>query len=491
MKHTFTLFILFYVGIVCSQTITGKLLDENNNPIAFASIQIKNTGVISNVEGEFSLEIDKFEDDDIVNISFLGFEKLEIPIKNFTSKNYILIEEINKLTEIFISNKKLNLDEVLLKMNENLESNYSINNTTQLIFNRNSYYNKFKKFEFEITKSTLLTKKDLKELNKSIDYNINKNLNKTSKFYTESLSYMYFLKDNTKIKVLKATQLINKKEDISQEAIQKLFFNAIAGKLEKDATYKVKSGLIPVTDSLKFNMDTDKEMYKDSSNSKSKKKYYSSLINKYLFKGNSPLTFATNVKKYNYSLREISNYEDGFVYIIDFTPKASSAKFSGTMYINGYDFAIVKLDFEYANNRTGKGLNLKFLLGIKYKNNLWKTSVIYKKNLLGNYNLKFLKQAQGSYVYMSRPFKIKKNKANKLESKKLIKIDVLMELSTKDVIELFFIEENEISKSDINSFKEKEKYKIDYISKYTPEIWKGYNVLAPIQEIKNYDTGVE
>ncbi len=39
------------------------------------------------------------------------------------------------------------------------------------------------------------------------------------------------------------------------------------------------------------------------------------------------------------------------------------------------------------------------------------------------------------------------------------------------------------------NFKEKEEYNMELIPKCTPEIWKGYNVLSPVEAIKNYDTG--
>jgi hypothetical protein len=490
LNHLFTLVIAILITAnLFSQTIVGKIIDEQENPIAYASIQVAKKGVLSNEEGEFLINTNQFKKNDKVTISFLGFKKLELLVKELENKTYILKEELNELSEVFITNKKLSLDEILLKMKENLSSNYTDTPNKQQIFNRNTYFNKFKRFEFEIKKSTLLTKKELKKLNFSIDSLINNNLNKTSKYYTETLSNLVILKDSAKINVIKSTQLINKKEDVSQEAIQKLFFHAIAGNLDKDATYKVKSGLLPVTDSLKFEIDKNKDIYKDSTKSDYKKNYYKSLIKNYTFKKESPLTFVTNTKKYNYKLKGTIDYEDEFVYVVNFTPKSSSAKFSGTMYINGYDFAIVKLDFGFAKNRTGKGVNLKLLLGVKYKNNLWKSSVLYKKNALETYNLYFLKQEQGNYVYMSRPFKIKKNKASKAEAKKLIKLDVLMELSTKDKTELYFIDESNISNDDFNNFKENKKYKVEYISKYTPEIWKGYNVLSPVNEIKNYDTG--
>jgi len=54
---------------------------------------------------------------------------------------------------------------------------------------------------------------------------------------------------------------------------------------------------------------------------------------------------------------------------------------------------------------------------------------------------------------------------------------------------LFFIDTKEISNNSFTEIKKKEKYEIEYIKKYSSSIWKGYNVLSPVQEIKDYDTG--
>src|ERR1700761_5053341 len=62
MKVTipFILFILFSAGAFSQQVIiSGKITDEQNKPVPFASIYIKNTtkGTSANSEGEYSLQL--------------------------------------------------------------------------------------------------------------------------------------------------------------------------------------------------------------------------------------------------------------------------------------------------------------------------------------------------------------------------------------------------------------------------------------------------
>ncbi len=475
--------------LLSSQTLTGTIVDNESMPIPYASISIAKKGMLSNDEGVFSFDKKKFKPTDSIKISYLGYEQIKLIVKEFKSQTYTLQEKVNELSKVFISNKKLSIDDILLKITENLSDNYSNSFTKQQIFNRNSYSNTFKRFDFKFTKSTLLNKKQLKKANKSIDSIIKKNLSKTSTNFSEKLCELYIAKDSTKIKVIKSINLINKDEDLSQEALQKIFLTSVVGQLDKNATYKVKSGIFPVEDSLKIDVDFKNEMYKDSVKSYYTKRSLNGLINMYGFNKKSELDFVTEQKKYNYELKGITEYDDEMVYIIDFKPKKSSAKFKGTMYVNGYDFAIVKVDFKYGENRHGQSGNFKFLFGVKFREHTWNASVLYKKNSLDKYQLKFISQKRGSYAYIERPFKFKKNRASKAEAKKLIKLEILMEINGYSKTELFFIADEEITKKRFDSYSDDKKHKINYISKYNTGIWKNYNVLSPVNEIKNYNTG--
>ena len=487
----FTLFlavIFIFLFHSYSQTINGKLLDENNNPIAYASIQIKNTGVLSNEEGDFSVNIDKFNDDDIVNISFLGFEKLEIPLKDFSSKNYTLNEEINELSQVTVSTKKLSVNEIITKVVERIDSNYVNQPTEQQIFIRTSDYNKYKNFEFEFLKATLLSRKALKEVNKSLDNLIHNNLNKASKSHSEKIIKVLSFDDETKLEVLKSTILVNKKKDKSSEKFQSQLLEVIANHLEKDATYKVKSGILPVMDSLKIEENLANQLYKKEKKVSSLKTNITSKLQKFDIHNDKKYGFLHKQKKYNYKLKGIAKLDGEKIYIIGFSPRKSSALYQGILYINAYDFALVKTVFDFAPGKNFSK-NLKFLLGVKFAISQNKFEIIFKKNNDDQYFLKFAKQETSQYMFLNRSLKFTKNRADRSENKKMIKMEFLMEADTKTTTELLILNQNELSKANFKKFKEKEKYKLEYISRYTPDTWKGYNVLAPIQEIKDYDTG--
>ena len=99
------LFFLFGIISVFSQTkVSGHVFDENGEPVAYANVLFKGTteGTITNEEGRFYLESANTQQ--ILVLSFLGYETLEIPLEkrvNYDLK-YVLREEASSLDEIVI-----------------------------------------------------------------------------------------------------------------------------------------------------------------------------------------------------------------------------------------------------------------------------------------------------------------------------------------------------------------------------------------------------
>ncbi|MCK4346937.1 MAG: carboxypeptidase-like regulatory domain-containing protein [Bacteroidales bacterium] len=80
--------------------LSGRIVDsKTNQPVPFTTIVIKGeySGVISNMDGSFSLPIKGMEDESkIIRISCLGYETLEVPVRDFE------ISGINYTTNSFL-----------------------------------------------------------------------------------------------------------------------------------------------------------------------------------------------------------------------------------------------------------------------------------------------------------------------------------------------------------------------------------------------------
>ncbi|WP_455627893.1 carboxypeptidase-like regulatory domain-containing protein [Parabacteroides chinchillae] len=62
------------------KTISGKVVDENGEPIIGANIVVKGTtiGIITDINGEFTLQVPS--DQSILEISYIGYKSVEISV---------------------------------------------------------------------------------------------------------------------------------------------------------------------------------------------------------------------------------------------------------------------------------------------------------------------------------------------------------------------------------------------------------------------------
>ena len=103
MKNYILLFfcVLFQYA-QAQETISGKVVDKNNKPLEFALISWKDTeiGAEADAQGNFSLE---FIPDAILQISYVGFEVLEI--SSFPNKQNLIVtlKPEQALTELVIN----------------------------------------------------------------------------------------------------------------------------------------------------------------------------------------------------------------------------------------------------------------------------------------------------------------------------------------------------------------------------------------------------
>lgn len=108
-------------------TINGKVLDNNNHPLPYASIGItaKRIGTVTNKAGEFSIKLPHGCDNDTLLISFLGYQsrKLNIPAINKSEVlTIILMEEPMVLQEVIV--KPIDPVQLILTAISNIPKNY-------------------------------------------------------------------------------------------------------------------------------------------------------------------------------------------------------------------------------------------------------------------------------------------------------------------------------------------------------------------------------
>lgn len=152
MKNKVKFLLLFLLVSVFSwgQTkVSGKIIDENNLEVPFASVYFKNStdGVIANESGKFYLESTKTYTTLVV--SFVGYKTLEIPLEGKTNLDLkVVLQNDNTLDEVKIyagkTSKKNNpaLD-ILRKIWERKRKN-------GLYMFSQYEYDKYEKVEFDL-----------------------------------------------------------------------------------------------------------------------------------------------------------------------------------------------------------------------------------------------------------------------------------------------------------------------------------------------------
>lgn len=495
LKQTLIIFFLATIKIA-AQNIQIKVVDsKSNQPLSSASISINGKiNIVANEEGYFNLTELQNQDENIVTISYLGYVTQKITLKEIKEQNLIikLAEAIYELENITVKSIKIDPTQVMQEVKKRLTTNYKINpeNSKSLIFSRE--YNEFKpeKFNFEIDKSTGFSKKQLEIVDQEIRNYIHKINNKSFKNYRDILTEYYssykLEKNNTtqlqKINVIKAINIKGDENTSSTDDVMNKFSKLVMKHLDTTKFYRVKSGWFGSRDTISFKKN--KKNKKEVSNISQTKNFLQNF-----FLNQKPLNdkfdFINEPELYQYTLKG-KTYDDinnDVIYIFNFSPRKSRAKYKGTLYVSENDYAVIKCNYKLEEGEILEGLNLKLLLGIKFRINVNNGTLLFKKdNETKNYELQYASEEKGLYFYVNRPVKfIELTKGEK----DVFSFDIKVEGNSHTKEEVLLISKNENSQNEFNKLNEKD---FEYINlkKYDPSVWKNHISIEPAEAMKQY-----
>lgn len=104
-KQRIALLLLLLCSAVYSygqSLVTGRVLDELNEPVIGATITVKGTGTgtITDIDGNFKLNVPSLEK--TLVISFVGYKSQEVPLAGKKSIKVVLVETANELQEVMV-----------------------------------------------------------------------------------------------------------------------------------------------------------------------------------------------------------------------------------------------------------------------------------------------------------------------------------------------------------------------------------------------------
>ena len=485
----FSIFVVTLAGIwsVGAQTISSRVIDaKSGEAIPYATVQYgENKGIITNDEGEFSLYLTTSAMPDSLYISCMGYEKTAISAQKVLDSIIAIDPKPIELSEVYLFDEELDVDEIISRVKENLVKNYSQDPIKQRLFFRKSSLDRIRKFDVEFKESTI------EEFNKPFLDSVLSVLPKGNAYYTESLCDFYKEGDSSRLKIEKAAELYDKDNEVSVEAIGKRMEDIFRANVKPDSYLKIKSGIFGTkvqVDSILESSDEAAELEEefkeeDKSDFHSHKSWQLNNLYSDLFYQEDPkLNVIKKSKKYNFSLKGYTSIDEQGVYVIDFEPRGS-ADFNGTIYVNLEDFAVMRLDYDNV-----KSLRRIKLLGFHYEETVYRGTTIFAKNENGRYDVRFINRTEGRYMGVDRPLKvIEKNKnvkGRRKQNELSLNID-LVNLNTEKY-ELVVYDSELISAQDFESVQENEDVKATYLSRYDPEFWNGYNIMEPNQAIREF-----
>lgn len=507
MMNFYKILVLFFLAgfsaPAFSQTLSGKLLDgETRAPLSYAHIQIGDDyGVISNSEGDFSIVISAFTETDSLYFSSLGYKKEAIAISDYKGQPIYLKPQAEKLGAVLIQTKELTAEEIMEKVNENLDKNYASVPTEFMVYRRNKSETTPKKIEIETKKAkNVLDRKTLKKFNQTIDSVTSVSRNNKSTTYA-SLLGQSAKTDSLKMRLEKASLLINREKNVNMENFSMEIYEKLASHIRSANTFHVRSGLFGVEDSLDLSKGFSKKKSDiDSVQTAEVKNKLSGLLSKAMFgdgkssiqistggssSTNIPQDFIKSMKDYDYQVEDIMMLGDDFVYQISFKPSRRKGKYSGQLYVSTADFGIYRMEFGLAEGKKGASINMKMLLGIKFVEKDQSGIVIYQK--LGEvYQPQYIQLSGKHYGYINRSFTMTENIDHKKDRIKL-KIGFEIEFDNAFQDEWMFSNIKPISTHDFANFKENKGIPEHQLTKFDAAFWEGNNTLAPTKAVRDYD----
>ena len=132
-------FTLFAQGVKC--TISGKVIDQQNSPVAYASVAIYQdqtpiAGVVTDSEGKFTLITNHSTDEYRLAIEFIGFEKYEgliVPNKAHIDLGTILLNEAAvEVAEVVVTGREVAQRSTVEHTTINASANMASSNGTAI-----------------------------------------------------------------------------------------------------------------------------------------------------------------------------------------------------------------------------------------------------------------------------------------------------------------------------------------------------------------------
>jgi hypothetical protein len=400
MKQIIFSFFLFFIAISSAQTkVSGMVLDDAGEPVAFANVLFKNSteGTITNDNGRFYLESDN--NHEILIVSFIGFENQEITLKSRVNyeMEIVLAEAAEQLNEVvLISGKQSKKNNPAVDILRKIWAKKRENGVRKF---KQYAFDKYEKVEFDLNTidSALMQRKIFKGLEFVFqDLDTSRITGKT---------YLPIFLNETFSKVYGDNSL--------KEEIEEVLGN-------KNSGFDNNQAIIAFVKDLYQNYDI-----------------YDNYLKFFDKSFTSPLS-RTGVDTYNYALRDSAFIDNKWCYNIVYYPRRKNElTFKGDFWVNDSTWAIKNINLEVT-----KSANINWVKEIYIEQDfeVMNDSVFLLKRdyMLSDFSFKKKEESRGVYgkrttVFdnyefdKAQPKEFYRSKGNPLDPKLIVKDDAFWE----------------------------------------------------------------
>lgn len=491
IKNIFPFAALLVCGnLLTAQQISSRLVDaKTQKGIPYATVQYGEfQGVITNEEGRFSFILEESTETlDSIYVSSMGYEKTGLTLEQLQDTLIAIKPKAIELSGVYLFDKELSVDDIMDKVKERLPQNVNNSPLKQRYFLRQSIFGNVQKVDLGFEKSSI------EELDKELIDSIARVIPRNSYHYTETLGNFYKVDKEYKVDVLRAAEMYDKKAVGSFEDLGQRMEAMFRQNVKKDSYLKIKSGLFSQkiqVDSILTELEKEKaeELEKELGTDTisglvgGQKRIFKEILGEVYHEEDTKLNVIDKSRKYRFEMVGYADIDDTGVYVIGFEPKGS-ADFRGRLYVNIEDFAVMQVEFENLKN-----LRNFRLLGIYYRETVYKGTMRFAKLPNNRYDLKFMDLSFGRWFRFDRPLDvIEKNKNVRGRRKQNeLRLNVDFRIANMNKWELVVYNNTLIDKGQFEAFTEDKSVKATYMPAYDPHFWQGYTIMEPNQAIREF-----
>ncbi len=494
MRVLLVLFLLIQGQIGQAQEISAQIMDASSKqPVPYANIIFsENRGLVTNEEGYFSYNAEDEKLPELIKISSLGYELLEVAPGEISGGIIFLKPTSIELQEVFLSDKNLSAKEIIKRVKEEVANNYNFKQTKKRVFLRESNTSYVRHVDLEVDESTIAG------IDQNLMNQISAKVPKVSDSYKEVLGDLYGNFDSQKLTITKAAHLYDPLADKSLEQLTKHLETLFRNNLKEKSYLKVKSGILGVkisNEDLKDGFlereetkekspeEKEKDALKRRENlGKSANSKIQRLMNGMFWKEDITFNLFDKSNRYKFSSKGFTHIDNATVYVIEFEPKRG-ADYKGKIYVNTLDYGVHRLEYENV-----KPLKKFKLFGISTADDVYRGKMIFIKDEAGKYNLSYVERESGETFGIDRPLTIIEKNKHVPGRRKQNELDLDLKLKVSEVqkLQLVIYQSEEIAPGTLENITTTANFDYQTFKAYNPEFWSGNNIMEPNAAIKSF-----